>query len=308
MIKSIVLDLCKHPNPPIQTVYLRQGDYASVTLDISVNEDGEPFNLTDYEARFMAALPNGKVVIDPCVKREANVVSYALPAALTALAGTVSLAYVSIYRGDEWIASTDCMTFKVKPGVDISAEAAEDKLGEYARMKAQLDAILELAEEQKETQQAEWESQMAAQEEDYQKAEAERAANEEARNTAENSRVEAEEARVAAENARKQAETARAEAEDTRVSQENARQAAEGTRVSNEDARMAAETARATAEKNRETAESERVSAESERAEAENARKAAEAKREEEIAKALGSIQEQTAITDEEIDDLWENA
>lgn len=313
MIKSVVLDICKHPSPSTQTIYLRQGERASITLDITIQEDGELFNLAEYEARLMAALPSGKVVIDPCIKTGANTLTYTLPAAFALEKGTVSLAYIAIYKGEEWLASTDCMTFQIKPGVDLSAEEAKSILSEFERLKAQLDSIIESAGKQKENQQAEWEAQMDAQKADYEKKESVRAANEEARKTAEAARVTAETARAKAEAERASAESARASAESTRISNENARKTAEAnrvssenTRVSQENARNTAEATRASAEKTRIAAEKNRSSAEESRISAESARVAAEAKREENVAAAIESLRTATSITNAEIDNLWE--
>ena len=167
MDRSVVLDICKHPDPPVPVLVLRQGDGGSVTLRISVMEDGEPFDLADCEARFMARLKNGKVVIDLCRKEGGNALSYTLPSALTAQAGAVELAYVAVYRGEEWVASTDRMRIQILEGVDITAEEAESLLGEFLALKAELDGIVEEAEERAEGQQSAWLEQMAAQREQF---------------------------------------------------------------------------------------------------------------------------------------------
>lgn len=175
MIKSIVLDICKHPNPTIPSFILRQGDVGSITLNIAIVEDGDVFDLTEYEARFMCALTSGHVVIDPCEKIGGNALSYTLPAAVTAQPGIISLAYIAVYRDSEWIASTDCMQFKVLEGVDISAEEAENLLGEYVALKEKLDALLADATDRTAQQQTAWEEQMGSQRATFDAAEQERA-------------------------------------------------------------------------------------------------------------------------------------
>ena len=167
MDRSVVLDICKHPDPPVPVLVLRQGDGGSVTLRISVMEDGEPFDLADCEARFMARLRNGKVVIDPCRKEGGNALSYTLPSALTAQAGSVELAYVAVYRGEDWVASTDRMRFQILEGVDLTAEEAENVLGEFLALKSRLDELLEDAEGRAEEQQSAWLEQMTAQKEQF---------------------------------------------------------------------------------------------------------------------------------------------
>lgn len=163
MIKSIALDISKQLSASTQTIVMRQGDVKSLTLNIAINEDGLAFDLGNYEARFMAALRNGHVIIEPCEKTGANTLSYTLPTALTAQTGTVDLCYVAIYRDEEWVASTEAVSFYVLPGVDIKAAEAESILSEFLALKAKLDEILSESKEQQVEQQASWEKQQAEQ-------------------------------------------------------------------------------------------------------------------------------------------------
>lgn len=167
MIKSVLLDTQKSLDPPTQTIFLRQGDIASTTLDISIYEDGDAFDMTEYEARFMAALPSGKVIIDPCHKTGANSLSYTLPTAINASVGKITLAYVAIYQGNEWVASTNCLAFQVLKGVDIKAEEAENILSEYETLKKRMEEIIAQALAQKEDQQIAWNQQMQDQQGDW---------------------------------------------------------------------------------------------------------------------------------------------
>ena len=175
MIKPIVLDICKHDDQATQTILLRQGEVASTTLSLSICEDRDAFELKDCEARFMAALPGGEVIIDPCEKTGANTLSYTLPAAICAAAGTITVSYVAIYRGEEWIASTNGITFKILKGVDLSAKQAESALGEFLSLKGKLAAIIADADGQKDAQQSAWEEQMKSQQTAFDAAEAARA-------------------------------------------------------------------------------------------------------------------------------------
>ena len=163
MIKSIALDISKHLSTSTQTIVMRQGDVRSLTLNIAINEDGLAFDLGNYEARFMASLKNGKVIIEPCEKTGANTLSYTLPTALTAQTGTVDLCYVAIYRDEEWVASTEAVSFYVLPGVDIKAAEAESVLSEFLALKAKLGEILSESKEQQVEQQASWEEQQTEQ-------------------------------------------------------------------------------------------------------------------------------------------------
>lgn len=167
MIKSIVLDISKNLSTPTQTIVLRQGDMNSLTLNIAINEDGLAFDLANYEARFMARTLDRKVVIEPCEKTGANMLSYTLPTALAAKPGTVTLSYVAIMRNGEWVASTEAMTFYVLPGVDIDAEEAENILSEFIALKAKVDAMVEELIDQQTAQQSSWEEQMESQAEAF---------------------------------------------------------------------------------------------------------------------------------------------
>lgn len=299
-------------NPPTQTIILRQGELESTTLSIAIYEDGDAFDLADHEAQFMAALPNGKVIIDPCTKTGVNMLTYTLPAAITAQMGTITLAYVAISKDNEWIASTDCLTIQVKPGVDIEADVAEDVLGHFAGLKKQLDQLIEQANKQTEDQQSAWEEQMGDQADAFDaaealrdKEEAKRVAAESARSTAEAARVKAEAGRVSAENARVQAESARSASESARVKAEADRASAETARANAEKARTAAEKSRADAESARAAAEKARAAAETGRVAAEKARVEAEKKREEAVADAIDKMLTLDSISNEEIDALW---
>lgn len=163
MEKSVVLDICKHPAPAVQTFVLRQGDSNSLTLNILVNEDGAPFDLSGCEARFMARLRNGKTIIDLCEPAGGNAIRYTLTSAITALQGTVGLCYIAVYRDGEWVASTNCMRFVVLQGVDISAEEAESYVSEFMKLKAELEQLVKDAEDQQTLQRESWEAQMADQ-------------------------------------------------------------------------------------------------------------------------------------------------
>lgn len=307
MIESVVLDICKHPNVATQTITLRQGELASTTLNIDIYEDGESFDLSEYEVQFMAALLNGKVIIDPCTKLGANSVTYTLPPALVKQAGTVNLAYLAISKNNEWIATTDCMTFLVKQGVDIKAEEAQNILGHFTTLKKQLDELIDIASEQTSNQQTSWEEQMQNQASAFEAAEALRDEQEEERVIAETQRAEAEAERQTAEADRQTNETSRQEAENQRVMAELERVAAEQFRVKNEEIRIEAESNRVTAEAERVAAEESRNSAEEIRIDAEAERVAAEAKRQAEIDEVLASIQIQNRITEEEIAEMWES-
>ena len=143
MRKTIVLDICKHEEPEAQTLVLRQWDRRSVTLDIKVMEDGEPFDVANYEARFLSALVGtDRVIIEKCVKTGGNALSYTLPGMLTRRPGVINLAYIAFYEGDEWVASTECMTFIIQKGVDITVAEALSWIPEFEKLKKQLDDIV----------------------------------------------------------------------------------------------------------------------------------------------------------------------
>lgn len=276
MIKSIVLDISKQLSTSTQTIVMRQGDVKSLTLNIAINEDGLAFDLGNYEARFMAMLRNGHVIIEPCEKIGANTLSYTLPTALTAQTGTVDLCYVAIYRDEEWVASTEAVSFYILPGVDIKATEAESILSEFLSLKAKLDEILSESKEQQAEQQASWEEQQAKQQALW----------------------------GAQMQQQEDAWTAQMqEQHDGMIAQFEEQQALWETQMQEQDEAFAG------AEGERAQVEAERVAAEEKRAQAEAGRVAAEEKREAAVKEALESLVNPTigTITISEIDEIWAN-
>lgn len=272
MIKSIVLDIHKSQSSQVQTVVLRRGELNSTTLNMAIFENGEVVDLTPYEARFMAALPDGKVVIDPCEKVTASMLAYTVPPALLAQAGTIDLAYVALYKDNEWIVSTDCMTFKILRGVDINAETAQDVLGEFVSLKAKLDALIVQADEQTAQQQADWETQMQTQQGAH---DAQLAQQQDAHSVQLATQQTEYEAQLAVQ--REEHEAQLQEHESAFADAEAARKAGESARVLAEEQRVAAEAAREAA-----------------------------------VEEALASLENATvtvdSITISEIDEIWTNA
>lgn len=194
MNKAVVLDVCKHQETEAQTFVLRQWDRRSLTLDIAVTEDGEPFDLINYEARFMCALVDERerVIIEPCQRTGSNTLSYTIPGILTQKPGVINLAYIAFYQDDEWIASTECLTFIIQKGVDIPMTEALSWIPEFEKLKRRLDEIVADC-NQKQTnlyqqideQQEAWQQQLNQQQSSFEEAEI-------ARNDAEKARQEAE--------------------------------------------------------------------------------------------------------------------
>lgn len=183
MDKAVVFDISHAENPPEQTLILRQGDTASIGLDITIKEKGGAFDATDYIVRFMAALPNGTVVIEPCTPIDATQgrFVYPLPSALSSVPGTIDMCYIQIVREvedeeDEIVHSTDCMTVKIRKSIDITAEEAENYISEFLQAKETIDGIIDDSRAQMEQQQTDYEDAEANRDKLYGEAEQSREA------------------------------------------------------------------------------------------------------------------------------------
>ena len=222
---------------------LRRGERGNRELTVSIASKGIPYDLTGCTVRFVGTTGTGQLVGPTEIEvanATAGMVRHVLPAEMSTDAGLAHW-YYEIYKGENYLDTTESCSVKVLQNADIGGQQATLYI-----------PILEQAKADEQARAA---------------AETKRADAETARATAETARVEAEKLRAAAETKRVNAETSRVEAEKLRA-------AAETKRVNAETSRVEAEKLRATAETKRSTAETARVEAEKSRATAETKRDA----------------------------------
>lgn len=241
---------------------LRRGERGNRDLTVSIASKGIPYDLTGCTVRFIGTTGTGQLVGPTDIEvanAPAGMVRHVLPAEMSTDAGLAHW-YYEIYRGDDYLDTTESCSVKVLQNADIGGQQATLYIPIFEQAKAD-----EQARTVAETKRADAESARATAETARAEAEKSRAAAETKRATNETARVEAENSRAAAEATRSTAETERVEAERSRATAETKRANAETARSESEKLRDAAETKRSTDELARASAENERAANEIER-------------------------------------------
>lgn len=199
---------------------LRRGERGNRELTVSIASKGIPYDLTGCTVRFVGTTGTGQLVGPTEIEvanATAGMVRHVLPAEMSTDAGLAHW-YYEIYKGENYLDTTESCSVKVLQNADIGGQQATLYI-----------PILEQAKADEQARAA---------------AETKRADAETARTTAETARVEAEKLRAAAETKRVNAETSRVEAEKLRETTETKRSTAETSRVEAEKSRATAETKR----------------------------------------------------------------
>ena len=121
----IQLDISKQPTP--QQVRLGQGDANATQLVVSVFDDGEAYDLTDYSVRLCMRLPKNGGYYDVNGTKSGNVATFDIDESYAAsVSGFDGFGYVDILDGDEVICSTSRFQLVVlqcaSEGVDVSEQ------------------------------------------------------------------------------------------------------------------------------------------------------------------------------------------
>lgn len=226
--ESVILDLSKELT--LRTIKLRQGEGGLATIDATILDNGQPYDLTGCSVMFYANDPKGYRVYNTATITSAKngTASYTVSKNLTAYSGKCEHAYFQINKGTNEITTQDIPIY-ILENVDLSGEEAHEYESEFEKL---LDGLRDIQAKSNEVLDDASTATNAANQ-------AAQSANqaEQATKTAESARVTAEQGRVTAEQARVNAETARANAEKTRQTNETARQQAEQSRESAEQAR-----------------------------------------------------------------------
>ena len=249
---------------------LRRGERGNRELTVSIASKGIPYDLTGCTVRFVGTTGTGQLVGPTEIEvanATAGMVRHVLPAEMSTDAGLAHW-YYEIYKGENYLDTTESCSVKVLQNADIGGQQATLYI-----------PILEQAK-----------------------------ADEQARAAAETKRADAETARTTAETARVEAEKLRAAAETKRVNAETSRVEAEKLRAAAETKRVNAETSRVEAEKLRETTETKRSTAETSRVEAEKSRATAETKRDASFTEMSTKLSAAAAAAKAARDDATESA
>lgn len=173
---------------------LRRGERGNRELTVSIASKGIPYDLTGCTVRFVGTTGTGQLVGPTEIEvanATAGMVRHVLPAEMSTDAGLAHW-YYEIYKGENYLDTTESCSVKVLQNADIGGQQAT--------------LYIPILEQAKADEQA-------------------RAAAETKRVNAETSRVEAEKLRAAAETKRSTAETSRVEAEKSRATAETKRDA-----------------------------------------------------------------------------------
>lgn len=125
--KRIVLDMDKSGEMGQSiAVAVRQGDRNAETLEIGLENCGEPLGMVGRTARLMATLPDGSLAVAACTTLDASTgkVSCVLGPEFGAARGLCKNAYVEVREGATVVGSTERFAIDVLPGADMSAAQA----------------------------------------------------------------------------------------------------------------------------------------------------------------------------------------
>ena len=274
---EMVVDIIKH-GAKNRNLAMRHND--TNHLEITLTENGEVINLTDYGLQtivLMVTRFDGQVVDVPGSITEEGKAKFILDGDSLAVEGYTEA--VAQFYGTDGRVSSITFAFQTlrDPSANFVPQSKESTLIEIVLRNGPLAvAGAQKAEEDLRT----FEAELVVNEQVRQTSESNRLLEENQRSIAEESRQLAEGARVTAENERVVSEGSRKDAEALRVNAETIRQASENTRKSDENSRKQVENVRVQNESTRQSAEEERATAEMNRVTSENQRILAESARE----------------------------
>lgn len=226
--EHVELDLAKRLH--VDRIYLRVGEGGMTTIDATIKNDGEPYDLTGKSVLFLAYDKDKKNIYEQAriTDGKAGKVSYTVSSRLTNMKGEIRIAYFRIQNGTDQITTQD-IPIEVLENVDLDGEQAEEYTSQFEQLLAEIQAMMaDVNEALLDTNAA-----------------AKKATDAAAEATAANSSFsKAEAGRVSAEGSRSLAETARDRAEAERLTSEAQRVADETNRQKAEEAREAAESQR----------------------------------------------------------------
>ncbi|PEA53440.1 hypothetical protein CON64_18535 [Bacillus pseudomycoides] len=135
-VKTYTFTLDLAHSIPTPAIVVRIGDYDTNTFNVTITNEGEPFDLTGWTPQFEARLSNGSyikddgkqfknmVVVDP----KKGMISYTLVSAAASVVGTVDTAYFSFTKPDASLANpidiVSTRNFKYKIIADAATGAS----------------------------------------------------------------------------------------------------------------------------------------------------------------------------------------
>lgn len=211
----------------VERIYLRVGEGGLTTFDATIEDNGQPYDLTGCSVLFLAYDQDLKVIYENAriVSAKQGQVQYTVSNRLTNMAGKVREAYFRIQNGTNQI-TTQNIPIVVLKNVDLDGEQAEEYTSQFEQLLADIQSMMAdvngaLNSANAATQAANDAATAAnSASSNFARAEASRVASEGSREVAETSRVNAEAARETAERLRSNAEDSREAAEEQRVAAE----------------------------------------------------------------------------------------
>lgn len=218
----------------VDKVFLRRGEGGLATIDATIMNNGQPYDLTGLAVTFYAYDPSGRNIYESArvTNGKEGKVSYTVSKRLTNMKGDIRVAYFEITSGNNSI-TTQNIPMYVSENVDLSDEAAGEYESAFDALLKQVQAVMgDVNKALNDVESAVGKTNAAI-------AAANKTADDFTKAT--NDAKAAESGRVSAEANRVIAETNRATAENERASREQERQANENRRITAEQARESAE-------------------------------------------------------------------
>ena len=159
----IDLDLDKGTSRP-GVVRVRVGDRASCTIVADIYDCGAQADLAGRAARFECLKPDGTMVRDANCNISGSTVTYTLADEVSAVEGSISVAYFAIVKGADVVDTTQCITVEVLPNAEGGSTGVSES------WYSEVDALLAKMEEQRRS----YEASEARRQSDYVAAEAKR--------------------------------------------------------------------------------------------------------------------------------------
>lgn len=159
----INLDLDKSTSR-LNIVRVRVGDKVSCTIIADIYDCGAQADLAGKTARFECLKPDGTMVRDSNCQISGNTITYTVADEVSAVEGSISVAYFAVVEGAEIVDTTQCITVEVLPNAEGGSTGVSES------WYSEVDALLAKMEEQRKS----YEGSEARRQSDYVAAEAER--------------------------------------------------------------------------------------------------------------------------------------
>ena len=148
VVRKITLDVAHSDRLARREYIIRLGDVRSIALFLTIQNDGEQFDTSEFDVEFLAEIPSKPVktvIIDECEPIDKTIGSYLyiLPAEIASVVATISRIYLRLYKDGEIVHTTDeGTTIRVIDAIDITESEATSWISEFERAKQEIFDLL----------------------------------------------------------------------------------------------------------------------------------------------------------------------